>query len=258
MQLTDQMVKEYQKNGVIKITQIITEEEATYYRKLALTVLQDKSKIYRYDAYADRLMIRFNMWLESPEWKKLTLHPNVVAVAEKLSGSSLRLWHDHILVKRPHNNLATEFHQDQTKWPHNNSLNALSAWIALQDTQVEMGCMTFIPGSHSEQNLPDVKISMPNGYENIWPLANKLKMTIPLKAGDCTFHHCRTIHMAGKNQTNRWRVAHVVIFMDTNTTYCVDGNQIPSVLKPNEFKDGDLIAGDHFPELKDYYGYSHL
>src|SRR5204863_6240188 len=99
------------------------------------------------------------VWREDDAMKRLTLHPNVAAAAEKIAGVKLRLWHDQILIKQPHNNKPTEFHQDQPYWPHANSTNPISAWIALVDVPVERGCMTFLPGSHRRTDLPAQNLS---------------------------------------------------------------------------------------------------
>jgi len=247
--LTDEMIQDYRKNGVIKISKIITEKEAHYYRNLALEFIKDQKKLYGDKNYANRLTIRFNLWLESSEWKKLTLHPVITNIAKKLAGIPLRLWHDHILVKKPKNNLATEFHQDQTKWPHDNSYQSLTVWVALQDTPIEKGCLTFIPRSHLMTDLPDVKLSVKNGYKTVWSdIEWASRLTIPLKAGDCTFHHCRTIHAASPNMTDDWRVAHTAIFMDENTIFNGKMN-LSEIITPDICIVGEKITGKTFPTI---------
>ena len=58
-----------------------------------------------------------------------------------------------MLVKEPHNNAATEFHQDRPYWPHADDRHPLSAWIALVDVPPERGCMTFLPGTQHRTGL---------------------------------------------------------------------------------------------------------
>ena len=45
--------------------------------------------------------------------RELTLHHVLAGLADPLAGVPLRLWHDHLLMKLPHNRAATEFHQDR-------------------------------------------------------------------------------------------------------------------------------------------------
>ena len=115
--------------------------------------------------------------------RALTLHKNVGGVAQRLAGVPMRLWHDHILIKQPNNQVATEFHQDQPYWPHAHSPNALSAWIALCDVPIERGCMSFIAGSHrhtdlTAQNLLDGR----DLFGKCPDLEYEERVTLPLKA----------------------------------------------------------------------------
>jgi phytanoyl-CoA hydroxylase len=247
--ISNELVAEYRAQGVVRIPEVISREAAARFRQMALDALADEKRLHRGSSYSERLAIRFNLWLEADAWRELTFSSRVVSIAKRLSGVRLRLWHDHLVAKRPHNTLATEFHQDQTKWPHANSGNSLTAWIALQDTTAESGCMIFIPGSHRHTELPNVKLSDPDGYASIWPEFQQApRLCLPLRAGDCTFHHNRCVHMAGANQTDEWRIAFAIVYMDADTTY-TGRNDVLEVLHPGDVKLGAVIDGERFPEV---------
>ncbi len=176
--------------------------------------------------------------------RELTLNPKIAAIAQKLAGTTLRLWHDHLLIKRPQNNAPTEWHQDQPYWPHHNSTHPVSVWIALCDVPAEKGCMSFIPGSQKYTQLSPQNLGVSRSLFSLQPsLEWDPTITIPLKAGDCTFHHGRTAHTASANQTNDPRVAHVIIYVDEVTTY--DGTPHvttdPLNLTPNQKLQGNLF-----------------
>jgi ectoine hydroxylase-related dioxygenase (phytanoyl-CoA dioxygenase family) len=176
--------------------------------------------------------------------RDLTLHRNLAAVAQKLAGVPLRLWHDQILIKEPHNNAPTEFHQDQPYWPHRNSPKPISAWIALCDVPVEKGCMTFLPGSHLRTDLPAQNLTSATSLFEICPEFQWYpRVTVPLKAGDCTFHHGRCAHMATPNNTDDPRVAHIVIFMDADARFSGARHVVtePLGLVPNAPFDHELF-----------------
>ena len=147
--LSDELIHAYRRDGFVKIPGIITPEEAERYRQDALALAERMNPLYNGPIFTQLV----NAWRESEAIRALTMHPNVAAVAEQLAGVPLRLWHDHLLIKQPHNHAPTEFHQDQPFWPHSNSRHALSAWIALVDVPVERGCMTFIPGTQERRDL---------------------------------------------------------------------------------------------------------
>lgn len=246
--VTDEMIARYHEDGFIHIPGIIDEEEARTFAAAALDVSKRSTPHSNRSVFTQLV----NVWREDETMKRLTLHPNVARVAERLAGVPLRLWHDQILIKQPHNNQATEFHQDQPYWPHAHSVQPISAWIALVDVPVERGCMTFIPGSHRRtdlpaQNLLDAKSLFALSPDLVW----ERRVTVPLRAGDCTFHHGRCAHMATPNMTDDPRIAHVVIFIDAETTYVERGHVVTD---PLQLKAGQRLEGELFPSVREIAG----
>jgi ectoine hydroxylase-related dioxygenase (phytanoyl-CoA dioxygenase family) len=243
--LSEETIQTYHRRGFVHIPQVISKEEAEHYRGVALELSQRMRSLHTGPVFVQLV----NAWQAEPEMRPLTLHPNVGAIAQRLAGIPLRLWHDHILIKQPHNNAATEFHQDFPYWPHATSRHTLSAWIALVDVPVERGCMTFIPGSHSVTNLKPQDLQDASSLFSMHPdLAWHERVTVPLKAGDCTFHHGLCAHMATPNLTDEPRVAHIVIFMDANTTYKQKKHIITD---PLGLEEGQPLAGELFPAVDD-------
>jgi phytanoyl-CoA hydroxylase len=239
--LPSEAIESYQRQGFVHIPGILTSDEAAEFYEAALAVSRRKESLNKSSIFTQLV----NVWTEDEAMRRLTLHPNVAAVAERLAGVPLRLWHDQILIKQPHNNAATEFHQDQPYWPHTDSAHPISAWIALCDVPVEKGCMTFLPGSHRRTDLPMQSLSSSTSLFGICPdLIWNPRITVPLRAGDCTFHHGRCAHMATPNDTDDPRVAHVVIFMDEGTTYA---GRPHVVTDPLGLSPGDPLDGDLFP-----------
>ncbi len=252
--LSDDTIQTYRRQGFVHIPGVISPDEVAAFRVAALDAAQRlKDKSNTAGSKAERVFLQLvNVWQDDETMKRLTLHPNVGAIAERLAGVPLRLWHDQILIKQPHNNAPTEFHQDQPFWPHANATHPLSAWIALVDVPVERGCMTFIPGSHTRadlaaQDLTDAHDLFRKSPDLVW----EPRVTIPLRAGDCTFHHALCAHMATPNLTDEPRVAHVVIYTDAGTTY----HKIPHpVTDPLGLEDGQPLAGALFPAVDDVGG----
>jgi ectoine hydroxylase-related dioxygenase (phytanoyl-CoA dioxygenase family) len=82
-----------------------------------------------------------------------------------------------LLVKEPHNNVATEFHQDRPYWPHSGDRLPLSAWIALVDVPPERGCMTFLPGTQHRTGLRPQDL---HSEEDLFSLDPSLRWTAPV------------------------------------------------------------------------------
>lgn len=244
--LTTKQIEDYRNNGFVHIPGIISPEETERFYSAAL----DFARIgpaYTHQPVFQQLV---NVWTQDEAMKALTLHPNVAAVAEKLAGVPLRLWHDQILIKKPHNEAPTQWHQDQPYWPHENSTHPISCWIALCDVPVERGCMTFIPGSQRRTDLPAQNLNDAKSLFSICPeLEWEPRVTVPLKAGDCTFHHARCAHMATPNFTDDPRVAHVVIFIDVTTTF---SDQPHVVTQKLGLEKGAPLDGELFPSVAQF------
>ena len=89
--------------------------------------------------------------------------------------------------------------------PGNLMVSEVSAVRKLKNTDMEVADIATSDQEGWRREQPDIEWSS--------------RITIPLQAGDCTFHHGMTFHTAGPNQSDQWRVAHVVIFIEAQATY---------------------------------------
>jgi ectoine hydroxylase-related dioxygenase (phytanoyl-CoA dioxygenase family) len=242
----EQAISFYRDHGFVRVREMLSQEEAAHFRNAALEYSQSA------DSYASSEIFQqlVSVWQDDETLRALTLSKRIGNVAERLAGVPLRLWHDHLLIKQPGKSKATEFHQDQPYWPHENSTQPISCWIALQNVPVERGCMTFLPGSHRRVDLPAQSLNDDKSLFGICPeLQWSERVTVPLRAGDCTFHHGRCAHMATPNFTDEARVAHVIIFMDEATKF---SGKPHVVTNPLELKVGAPLDGELFPRVADF------
>ena len=132
-------------------------------------------------------------------------------------------------------------------WPFDRPRHTLSAWIALQDTPVERGCMSFLTGSHEVEGLPSIRLTDQDGWKTENPdLEWCPQLTVPLQAGDATFHNGMIMHAAGANLTEEWRVAHVIIFADRKAVY---SGQPHVVTDPLNLQAGQQMPDELFPPI---------
>ncbi|MFI7066788.1 phytanoyl-CoA dioxygenase family protein [Kribbella sp. NPDC050124] len=222
--LSEETILAYRRDGVVRIQNIITAAEAARFREAAAAAGGNATDNSRGSAIFNQYV---NVWRQDDVLRELALHPRLAAAATALAGVPLRIWHDQLLIKPPHNGAATEFHQDAPFWPHAGSRHALSAWVALIDVPVERGCMTFIPGSQHHKDLLGQGLADRDGLFRAAPdLRWEERLTIPLRAGDCTFHNSYLAHSATPNLTDDPRFAHVTIFIDAETTYTGDSHVV--------------------------------
>ena len=242
-QVPDALVDAYRDHGFVRVRGVLDADAVEHYRAGAEAFLAaHRAESLEQQGTFSQLV---NVWQRDEGLRALTLDPRLGRVAEQLAGFPLRLWHDQLLVKEPHNNLATEFHQDRPYWPHAGDRPPLSAWIALVDVPPERGCMTFLPGTQHRTGLRPQDLHHEDDLFAVDPALRWLpRVTVPLRAGDCTFHSGYTGHMALPNRTGLARIAHVVIYMDEATTY--DGSA-HVVTDPLGLTPGDPLDGETFP-----------
>ena len=251
--VTPEQLTFFNENGFVKVENVLSAEQAEIQRKLSIELMEHNISEGNNSNYANNALSQMvNAWKKDEDIKALTLNTRIANLASQLIGKKLRVFHDHLLAKEAKNFAATEWHQDQPYWPHERSSKSLSVWIALQNTNVEMGCMSFLPGT-KDLVLPPSNLTDPKGFFANAPESEYTQsVTIPLKAGDCTFHHSRTAHRAGPNTTEDWRMAHVVIYFDKDTPYLDKPHIMTSKLKEDgKIKDGDLFDFPDFPLVGD-------
>jgi ectoine hydroxylase-related dioxygenase (phytanoyl-CoA dioxygenase family) len=105
--------------------------------------------------------------------------------------------------------------------------------------------MTFLPGT---QVLTGYRPQDLRDEEDLFTVNPSLRwlprVTVPLRAGDATFHSSYTGHMALPNRTDQARLAHVVIYMDAETRYAGTPHVVTD---PLGLAPGDRLDGATFP-----------
>ncbi|MCA9446946.1 MAG: phytanoyl-CoA dioxygenase family protein [Candidatus Omnitrophica bacterium] len=252
--LTREQVRFYRQNGYIQLHNVLSPQEVSELRKILTRAVKDRKKkfdptqIQFTDEYQKVFTQVVNLWQDYEEIQPYIHSPKLAEIARRLVGCrSIRLWHDHALIKPGRDGVETKWHQDFPYWPMNEP-GALSCWIALDDVNEKNGCLSFIPGSHQKGRLKPVSLT---NRQNIFRQAGMKKRDIQpvameMKAGSCTFHDGNTFHYAGGNTTSRPRRALAIIYFPSGTTY----NGAPHVVTDDlGFEVGAKLQGPRFPVL---------
>lgn len=222
--LTSDQIADYQRDGYIQLNNVIPESDlGTFRDAVDAAVKQDTAgrDPNRSKSSYEQIFIQcVNLWHRYPAVKPFVTSRRLGSIASRLSGLSVRLWHDHALFKEPHTGAKTPWHQDTPYWPHQQRMHQLTIWIALRDTTIQNGCMSFLPGTHKLLNIEPVNLANPQDLFTVAPQTKGLKpVTCELKAGSCTVHNGMTFHYAGPNRSDGMREAIAIIYMPDGTTY---------------------------------------
>lgn len=141
------------------------------------------------------------------------------------------------------------WHQDSPYWPIlQPKTSELTAWVALDDVDLENGCMQMVPGSHKWGDQIEFLHTLGKDFEAMPDEFEGRKIAVvptPVKAGQVHFHHPLTWHGSNQNLSGRPRRAIALHFMTEETTY--DASRI-HVMKPFvTVGNGEKVQGEAFP-----------
>jgi ectoine hydroxylase-related dioxygenase (phytanoyl-CoA dioxygenase family) len=164
-----------------------------------------------------RFVEDFRNWQRIPELEQLARTSPAAAAAGELMGSStVRLFHDHVLVKEPGTRQRTPWHQDL---PYYNvdGFQGCSVWLPV-DPVSRASTLEVVAGSHlGPRYLPRTFLDgqarwFPEGSLAELPDIDARRDALPivgweLEPGDAVFFHFLSLHVAaGVDGPNRRRV----------------------------------------------------
>ena len=235
MTLTEQEVEAFEQNGYLilrnflpvaecqaildvasahlkhKIEPIETEVDYVNKSQEYRTKVSDYSSIEKHKEVTVRRLrqvyerdIVFKNWMENekirPILKQLLKDDVVITTAH----------HNSIMTKMPKSSKETSWHQDRRYWSYTDD-NLVSVWLALGEENSDNGVLEFIPSSHtmkftSEQFGEKEYFSLEN-EKNMSLIETKTSTT--LSAGDVVLFHCKLLHRANKNSTQKPKISFV-------------------------------------------------
>lgn len=184
---------------------------------------------------------------ENEELRNCVRDPRLGSFAARLSGmKDVRIYHDQALFKMPQSNF-TSWHLDTPFWSFH-STQALTMWLALDDTTPENGCMKYLPGSHHTARM-DKNLSIGPDFDGLfkhYPEWRKIEPKVcACRAGTAVFHNGLVAHAAGANLSKNPRRAYAIAFMPAQATFNGIKDVMPSAyfqkMKPGDPLDNDEL-----------------
>lgn len=200
--LTRGQIEQFNRDGYVKPLRIFSDDEISAIRRYFDQLL---AKVIA--AGGDSYSISTAHLKYGPVYDILT-NPSIVACVKDLLGENVIAWGSHFFCKMPHDGKAVAWHQDASYWPLSPS-KAVTAWLAIDDADVENACMRFIAGS---QHFGHLTYRPSNSSEH-----NVLNQTIEnaeqygtpvddeLKAGEISLHSDLLLHGSNANDSDRRR-----------------------------------------------------
>ncbi|AVS74370.1 phytanoyl-CoA dioxygenase family protein [Paracidovorax cattleyae] len=208
--VTPALVADFARDGVVCIRQLLMPGEVALLRDgidANLAAPSPRAKVASRPDDPGRFFEDFCNWQDIPAFGRFIAESPAALAAQRLMQSrSVRLYHDHVLVKEPGTRQRTPWHQDQPYYNIDGAQN-ISCWIPV-DPVPRASTLEFVAGSHrgpwlmprsfmdhqakwfpegSLQDLPDVE-------------ADRAAFDIlgwDIEPGDVVCFHMLTLHAAG-------------------------------------------------------------
>jgi ectoine hydroxylase-related dioxygenase (phytanoyl-CoA dioxygenase family) len=196
-----------------------------------------------------------NGWKSDRAIARLVLSERVGAACARLMGwPGCRINQDNVIWKSA-GAKALGFHQDDAYQQWIEPATMVTCWMALDDTRQAGGTIEYVRGSHLWPMTNSTgQFHAPTDYhEALAAGAKRLGITdydivkLEVKAGDVVFHHGRTWHGSGVNQTSAARRSVVSHCMRNDTRY--HRTNVGPIYGRYKTFGSDLMQEDFFPIL---------
>ncbi len=235
--LTASQAAGYRRDGFVAPVRVMRETEAAAYRQ-------------RFEAYE----AANGGWYEYSRGQKihllqtwaaeLVLHPRILDAVEDTLGPDIMCWGSSLFVKEPETTSFVSWHQDSTYWGLSKP-NVVTAWVALSPATLESGCMKIVPGTHAWEQIPHADtLSKENlltrGQEIAVDVDEAQAVAMPLRPGEISIHHIRTVHGSNPNGSNDRRIGYAIRYISPDVAQ-INASDDSALLCRGEDSHGNFI-----------------
>ena len=208
--VTEQHVTDFQRDGAVCIRQLLTPDEIDLLREgieANLAAPSPRAKVASRPDDPGRFFEDFCNWQDIEHYQRFIFETPLALLAQRLMRSAtVRLYHDHLLVKEPGTRQRTPWHQDQPYYNVEGRQN-ISMWIPV-DPVSRAATLEFVAGSHQgpwlmPRTFMDNQAKwFPEGSLTDLPDVEAARERFPIlgwdiEPGDFVCFHMLTLHAAG-------------------------------------------------------------
>ena len=161
---------------------------------------------------------------KNEHFRKFALDRRLRDLLAGIMGKPVLLVFDQIFLKPPRHGSAKPYHQDNAYFRCRPDDEVITAWVALDDSNEENGCLRYITGSHKLPILEHHEV-VSEKY-NLTPEEANIDLTreslAPASKGSVVVHHSKTLHTSHANTSDRWRRAYATHWVSADVVSEVD------------------------------------
>ncbi|MEH6633756.1 MAG: phytanoyl-CoA dioxygenase family protein [Halopseudomonas aestusnigri] len=185
MQLTDQQLADFDKDGYLFFPGMFSPEEATLLKQEANTVYaMDRKEVWRESSGVARTAFAAHRYNEG--FKRLGAHPRLIEPVEQVLEGSVYMHQYKVNAKAAFDGDVWQWHQDYGTWKRDDEMpepRAMNIAVFLDDVTAANGPLLFIPGSH-KLGVVDAGHDLETTSYPLWTLGRD-KVTELAERGGC-------------------------------------------------------------------------
>ncbi|MDP6358924.1 MAG: phytanoyl-CoA dioxygenase family protein [Planctomycetota bacterium] len=208
--LSQDQIDHYHERGYLAVEDVYSEDEVQSLRRVTDEFIQKSAEV---TDHTDAFDLEPGHSPESPKLRRLkgpiSLHEvyarairqeQMLDIVSQLIGSGIRTNGNKLNIKYSHFGSAVEWHQDWGFYPHTND-DLLAVGVAIDDMNLENGCMMVIPGSHKGPIFDHHQGGRFVGGITDPGFSPEGAVPVQVKAGGISLHHVRIVHGSEPNKS---------------------------------------------------------
>jgi len=225
--ITEENRKYYEDSGFLIADALLTLDEIAEIRQEAVEIFKGKrgeiegivkmdDDTSDFEVLKNYIAIHFPHKISS-KITEYVLHPIIAEILTKIIGPNVKCMQSMLFVKGP-GKPGQSWHQDEYYIPtRDRSLTGV--WIAVDDAEIENGCLWVIPGSHKDMPINRRIPYIGDQYGDVdtcdlSPYTENDALAVEVKRGSVVFFNGYLFHSSLRNRSgNRFRTALVSHYM---------------------------------------------
>jgi ectoine hydroxylase-related dioxygenase (phytanoyl-CoA dioxygenase family) len=214
-------------------------------------------RVYRNEDGSGLFFGDYCNWARVPEYRAFVFDSPAARIAARLTRSrTIRLFHEHVLVKEPGTEVATPWHQDQPYYCVDGE-QTCSLWTTLDPVAQEV-CPEFVAGSHRwgkfyrPERFNRQPLNEADGLEAVPDIdghrADYDIRSWAMEPGDTIAFSFRTVHGAPPNRSSqRRRRAFSSRWTGDDCRFAARSGVTSPPFRDVRLRHGDPLVADEFP-----------
>lgn len=220
------LAESFVRDGYVVVPDLVSEEDRGRVVDDAERFRSGEYPVQNLPDNGDLLAVHFPHWVSETALAMVN-HPGVVDVVSQIAGAHLPEWDgatkcmQSMLFFKPPGLQGQAWHQDERFIPTRDR-SLVGAWIALDDADVDNGCLWVVSGSHRRGQLfPTRDHGRPEEFDptdEAYGFDEDEAIPVEVAAGTVVFFNGYLLHRSLRNRTDRSRMALVNHYMNAWST----------------------------------------